>query len=73
MPRELSKAPTDSVVGTAGLVVVSNRLPVRLEEDDTGPRWHASTGGLVSALTPVLRGRDGVWAFRGFCSNAGDP
>ena len=23
--------------------------------------WHASPGGLVSALTPVLRGREGVW------------
>src|SRR3954466_11445806 len=61
MSRELSKAPTVSAVGTAALVVVSNRLPVRLEQDDSGARWHASPGGLVSALIPVLRGGDGVW------------
>jgi len=61
MPRELSKVSTESVVGTAALVVVSNRLPVRLEEDDTGAHWHASPGGLVSALIPVLRGSEGVW------------
>jgi trehalose 6-phosphate synthase len=47
--------------GSADLVVISNRLPVRLEEDQGRAVWHASPGGLVSALTPVLRGREGVW------------
>jgi len=47
--------------GTAGLVVVSNRLPVRLEDVGGKREWRASPGGLVSALTPVLRGRGGVW------------
>jgi trehalose 6-phosphate synthase len=61
MTLELTEGPADSVGGSAGLVVVSNRLPVRLEEDDAGSRWRTSPGGLVSALTPVLRGRDGVW------------
>jgi trehalose 6-phosphate synthase len=61
MEHELSDEPIGRVVGSAGLVVVSNRLPVRLEEDDTGSHWRTSPGGLVSALTPVLRGRDGVW------------
>lgn len=40
-------------------VVVSNRLPVtRNEEEDC---WETSAGGLVSALVPILRERDGVW------------
>ena len=63
MACELGEESTDEARGgSAGFVVVSNRLPVRLEEDDnTGSHWRASPGGLVSALTPVLRGRDGVW------------
>jgi alpha,alpha-trehalose-phosphate synthase [UDP-forming] len=55
--------------GSTGLVVVSNRLPVRYEPDAAAGTdkagqsgaWHASPGGLVSALTPVLRRRGGVW------------
>ena len=42
-----------------GLVVVANRLPVRWD-DDTG-QWATSPGGLVSALSPVLKNRDGDW------------
>ena len=61
MEHEVSAESVGTVAGSAGLVVVSNRLPVRLEEDDTGSHWRTSPGGLVSALTPVLRGRDGVW------------
>src|SRR6201747_114134 len=55
--------PSGHARGSAGLVVISNRLPVRLEDGDAGdgPRWHVSPGGLVSALTPVLRGGAGVW------------
>src|SRR5258708_2045325 len=45
----------------AGLVVVSNRLPIRPDDDDEAATWHRSPGGLVSALTPVLRRRGGVW------------
>lgn len=41
------------------LIVVANRLPVRLDED-TG-EWVTSPGGLVSALAPVLRQRQGTW------------
>ncbi len=61
MEHEVRAEPVNTVAGSAGLVVVSNRLPVRLEEDGTGSRWRTSPGGLVAALTPVLRGRDGVW------------
>jgi trehalose 6-phosphate synthase len=43
------------------LVVVSNRLPIVVER--RGPKWKVSpgTGGLVTALAPVLRGRGGLW------------
>jgi trehalose 6-phosphate synthase len=43
-------------------VVVANRLPVDLEILENGTqRWKHSPGGLVGALEPFLRGRDGVW------------
>jgi trehalose 6-phosphate synthase len=46
---------------TANLVVVANRLPVRITENRGQRSWSTSSGGLVSALKPVLRERDGVW------------
>jgi trehalose 6-phosphate synthase/phosphatase len=44
------------------LVVVSNRLPVSLVQEDSG-KWTVmpGTGGLVTALSPVLRNRGGIW------------
>jgi trehalose 6-phosphate synthase len=41
---------------------VSNRLPVVLKQDADG-RWTArpGSGGLVTALAPVLKNRGGVW------------
>lgn len=44
------------------LVVVSNRLPVALSRDEQG-RWRVSpgSGGLVTALAPVLKNRGGAW------------
>ncbi|MCK8673839.1 trehalose-6-phosphate synthase [Rhodococcus sp. HM1] len=43
-------------------VVVANRLPVDLEEQPDGARvWRRSPGGLVTALEPVLRSRNGTW------------
>lgn len=44
------------------LIVVSNRLPLVLNQLESG-RWEASpsSGGLVSALVPVLQKRGGVW------------
>lgn len=43
------------------LVIVSNRLPIVLNQDESG--WHGGfgSGGLVSALTPVLRRWKGLW------------
>ena len=40
------------------LVVVSNRLPVTFKEDG---RTELSSGGLVTALVPVLNKRGGLW------------
>ncbi len=44
------------------LVVVSNRLPVVLSQDSDG-QWQSKhgSGGLVTALAPVLHSRGGVW------------
>ncbi len=47
---------------TQRLVVVSNRLPYVLEKQN-GEKWtlKPGSGGLVTALLPVLRDRGGVW------------
>ena len=44
------------------LIVVSNRLPYILESHNHGA-WtlKPGSGGLVSAMLPVLRDRGGVW------------
>jgi trehalose 6-phosphate synthase len=44
------------------LIIVSNRLPVVLRKQDDG-RWRSEpgSGGLITALAPVLRDRGGVW------------
>src|SRR5574341_1483197 len=46
---------------TASLVVVSNRLPFRVERSGGALRVTRSPGGLVAALEPVLGQRGGVW------------
>jgi trehalose 6-phosphate synthase len=43
------------------LVLVSNRLPVQIKRDKSGWTAQPSTGGLVTALAPVLKNRGGVW------------
>jgi len=48
--------------GTSEFIVVANRLPVDLVVGDDGSQsWKRSPGGLVTALEPMLRGRDGAW------------
>ncbi|MDA8364987.1 MAG: trehalose-6-phosphate synthase [Gammaproteobacteria bacterium] len=58
-----------------GLVVVSNRLPVVLHRDeDSVCRIEPASGGLVTALTPVLRNRGGTWVgWAGSGAEAPDP
>lgn len=43
------------------LVVISNRLPLSLYRDDCGWKTRHSSGGLVTALSPVIRDRGGLW------------
>jgi trehalose 6-phosphate synthase len=48
--------------GKAEFVVVANRLPVDLERaPDGSDNWKRSPGGLVTALEPILRTRQGAW------------
>ena len=46
---------------TRRLLVVSNRLPIVLEKKETGWSLKPGSGGLVSALAPVLSHRGGLW------------
>ena len=53
------------------LLVVSNRLPVSIRKDESGHLTAVpSSGGLVSALTPILSEYGGIWVncFHPFCS-----
>ena len=43
------------------LIVVSNRLPVVLKQEGDQWTFTPGSGGLVSALAPVLRNRGGIW------------
>ncbi|MFH1679016.1 MAG: trehalose-6-phosphate synthase [Candidatus Eisenbacteria bacterium] len=43
------------------LVVVSNRLPIVMEKDGGGWSARPGSGGLVTAMAPVLRDRGGLW------------
>jgi alpha,alpha-trehalose-phosphate synthase [UDP-forming] len=43
------------------LIVVSNRLPFAFRRTAGGVRAEPASGGLVTALLPVLRNRRGVW------------
>ena len=43
------------------LAVVSNRLPAIVKQGENGPTIQSGSGGLVTALDPVLRDRGGAW------------
>jgi trehalose 6-phosphate synthase/phosphatase len=43
------------------LIVVSNRLPITVEQVEGELRVQASCGGLASALRPILHGTDTTW------------
>ena len=51
----------DMTQGSGRLVVVSNRLPVVIKQVDAIWTFTPGSGGLVSALAPVLRNRGGIW------------
>lgn len=44
-----------------GIVFVSNRLPVVIEPNENGWSIHCGSGGLVTALDPLLRRSGGIW------------
>ena len=51
-----------SLTASAGpIVIASNRLPFTVGRTRSGLERAASSGGLVSALEPVLRSRGGTW------------
>jgi len=52
-------------------VVVANRLPVHRVHRDGATTWRTSPGGLVTALSPVLRQQRGIWV--GWAGIPGDP
>jgi trehalose 6-phosphate synthase len=55
-------SPANTELADPEFVVVANRLPVDLEElPDGTQRWKQSPGGLVTALAPMLRSREGAW------------
>lgn len=54
----------------ARLVVVSNRLPAALENENGEWKVKPGAGGLITALAPVLKNRGGLWI--GW-SGASDP
>lgn len=43
------------------LVIVSNRLPLTFEKVDGQIKMHPTSGGLVTALFPILKDRGGIW------------
>ncbi len=53
------------------LIAVSNRLPIRIVETSSGPQVASGSGGLVTALAPVLRDRRGLWI--GWSGSEYDP
>jgi len=59
-PHRLGRAPGSR--SPERIVVVSERLPIVLtREEGTGWRATPARGALISALSPVLRARRGVW------------
>ncbi len=43
------------------ILIVSNRLPIRISREDGKVSVKAGSGGLVTALAPALRDRGGIW------------
>lgn len=58
---ESTSIPSSDMSERHGLVVVSNRLPVKLHHRDDGWVGEQGGGGLVQAVEPMLRHQGGVW------------
>ena len=63
MDAKENVTPLERARSAGRLVVVSNRLPVVFHKNEKNSGWSSKTGsgGLVSALMPVLRDRGGMW------------
>src|SRR5208337_3447114 len=62
MPPEGGQRSKVSAAGESDFVVVANRLPIDMERlPDGSTTWKRSPGGLVTALEPLLRRRQGAW------------
>ena len=48
-------------IGSQRLLVASNRLPVVIEKTDNGWEVHPGTGGLITALMPIMKKNHGLW------------
>jgi trehalose 6-phosphate synthase len=62
MPPAGGQRSKESAAGESDFVVVANRLPIDMERlPDGTTTWKRSPGGLVTALEPLLRRRQGAW------------
>lgn len=59
----------------AAFVVIANRLAVeRITGDDGEPAWRTSPGGLVTALEPIMKSKEGAWVgWHGAADEALEP
>jgi trehalose 6-phosphate synthase/phosphatase len=56
------------------LLVISNRLPVKLQRTTAGWRAERSSGGLATAMNPILQRSQGLWiGWPGNSAEIGDP
>jgi trehalose 6-phosphate synthase/phosphatase len=63
-----------STTSNQRLIVIANRLPAHLRATASGWRAEKSTGGLATAMNPILRSRGGVWiGWPGESAHIGDP
>jgi trehalose 6-phosphate synthase/phosphatase len=64
----------EGAAGEGRLVVVSNRLPVTLKRAGDGWRTERSTGGLATAMGPLIARTGGIWVgWSGDSSETADP
>jgi trehalose 6-phosphate synthase/phosphatase len=52
---------TEDLNHNGRLVIVSNRLPIVISKEEEQLKTSPGSGGLVTALAPVLKNRGGVW------------
>ena len=60
-PETIARGPSLQPTASTRLIVVSNRLPLSLRKTDEGWTTERSSGGLASAMYPLLRKWGGIW------------